>query len=72
MKRSEMMKIMLDSYCEEVPYHDDGGIQLMLRLDRLLNVMEKSGMLPPPQRPIQFDTVEDEILCRWENEDETY
>jgi len=43
-----MLKIMLESYCKPVPYHDDGGIQLSWKLVRLLDDMEANGILPPP------------------------
>jgi len=47
MKRSEMFKIMLDSYTKDVPYHDDGGIQLMQKIDRMLTDIQEAGMSPP-------------------------
>jgi len=64
MKRSEMIKIMLDSYVKEVPMMDDGGVQLMIKLDRLLTDMESAGMLPPVKGNYDLSHV-----CIWESED---
>ena len=77
MKRSEMMKVMLESYCKEVPYNNDGGIQLQWKLVRLLEDMEEAGILPPVVMPPDF--IHEELtmvnfvaddLCIWEPEDE--
>jgi len=42
-----MIKVMLESYCKEIPYNDDGGVQLMLKLERILTDIEEAGILPP-------------------------
>ena len=77
MKRSEMINIMMESYCKEIPYHDDGGIQLMWKIDRLLKDMESAGMLCPivgdgpiPKNEI-LNMLEDlGLSSEWETEDE--
>lgn len=68
MKRSEMLNLMLESYCKDIPYHDDGGLQLQWKITRLLDDMENAGMLPPmlpiPEHAFQANH-------EWEPEDET-
>lgn len=58
MKREEMLKIMLESYCQEVPYHNDGGVQLTWKLIRLLEDMLEAGMLPPLNKPLFYKASE--------------
>lgn len=70
MKRSEMIKLMLESYCKPVPYHDEGGVQLMWKLDRLLEDMEEAGMLPPGiDFGIRNTYGEVELFHEWEDGD---
>ena len=71
MKRSDMLRLMLESYCKDVPYHDDGGLQLQWKLIRLLEDMEAAGMLPPREYEIKGEhVVKPFLVSAWEPEDD--
>jgi hypothetical protein len=65
MKRSEMLKLMMESYAKDVPYHEDGGVQMAWKISRLLDDMEKAGMIPP-----NMYACTNEFRFEWEEEDE--
>ena len=46
MKRSEMLKLMMDAALK-TPYHDDGGLQRQMEVELILRAIEEAGMVPP-------------------------
>jgi hypothetical protein len=73
MKRSEMLKIMIDHMWnppKEVSEMCDGGQQSMVMISLLLDKIEEAGMLPPSDgRTIECSEDWEDSLV-WEPEDE--
>lgn len=78
MKRSEVKKAMYDAFCKPVPYHDDGGIQLIWQIENVLKAAEKF-MIPncfiqsgfedePTEVDLILDTIGQDVECKWEEE----
>lgn len=69
MKRSEMLKIMYAASLKNIPYNDDGGIQLYFMMENILEAMEQKGMLPPSHEVKPTENSSTYTIYDWEFED---
>lgn len=81
MKRSEMIIVMMKSMLnipENIKNMNDGGQQLIRKMDYLLSILESEGMLPPKTEEVfEYYGCEDDepeistiYVNKWEPEDE--
>ena len=66
MKRSEMLKVLKDAIFEDIICYDWSPLEDEGNLSRVLDRIEKSGMLPPTIRIPAFGVTDN----AWEPEDE--
>jgi len=77
MKRSEMLRIIYQASCIEVPSRDDAETQLAYRVENILAAIEAAGMLPPswikvyePKEDVESEVrfLDAKTVCEWEEE----
>lgn len=71
MKRSEMLKLMLDHMWnppERVRGMHDGGQQSIIMMDLLLDKLEDAGMLPPMHKDYKGNLDKHPRGYEWESE----
>lgn len=77
MRRSEMLRIIYQASCIEVPSSADAETQLAYRVENILAAIEAAGMLPPvcikvyePKEDVEkeFRFLDTKTVCEWEEE----
>lgn len=56
MKRSEVFKVIFEAMMKPVPYHNDGGFQLMMSAENVLIALEEAGLMPQNPLGTNFPT----------------